>query len=143
MEPITQDQYAKAIVKLMNVARGDTSGSRAAAQVLLSAYNGSAWQLNVTDLCSLDADNYQAAIEVIRGRKEIGYEPHEFIQDGTGHFEALWNQWKRYHVNFRWMRDCDECYGAGDVYEDEQEDTRVPCTRCGGAGLLEEAQGWL
>jgi len=48
--------------QLMKLAQGDRGGSRVAAQVLLSAYNGGAWQLNIVDLCVLDKSNYKAAL---------------------------------------------------------------------------------
>lgn len=66
----------------MKLAQGDTGGSRVAAQVLLSAYNGEAWQLNVVDLCVLDKSNYKAALDVIRGRVELYIEPHTLIANG-------------------------------------------------------------
>jgi len=37
---MTKQDYAAAIIKLVPLAQGDTGGSRVAAQVLLSAYNG-------------------------------------------------------------------------------------------------------
>ena len=63
-----KETYTQAVCKLIELAQGDTGGSRGAAQVLLSAYNGEAWQLNVVDLCVLDKNNYKAALDVIRGR---------------------------------------------------------------------------
>ena len=71
---IDTETYSQAILKLVTSAQGDTGGARVAAQVLLSAYNGNAYQLNIVDLCNLDKDHYQAALIVIRGRKELGRE---------------------------------------------------------------------
>ena len=61
---ITTKQYFNSVSALIKVARMDTSASRAAAQVLLSAYNGQEWQLNVTDLCFLDPVN----MSILRGK---------------------------------------------------------------------------
>lgn len=98
---ITPEQYAEAVALLVKTAQGDTSGSRASAQVLLSAYNSYAFQLGITELCNLDADHYEAALAVIRGRVELRHEPHEMIQDGPKHFEQLWEQWEHYKCGNR------------------------------------------
>lgn len=136
MTPITLEAYTSAVAKLMPLARSDTGGSLAAAQVLLSAYNGNEWQLDITDLCSLDEDHYAAALAVIRGRTEIRTEPHLLIENGDALFRRLWEQWSRYHINNRWKRECPECGGSGKVYVDEVGDTRETCSLCQGEGLL-------
>ena len=66
---IDTETYSLAIHKLVTMAQDDTGGARVAAQVLLSAYNGDAYQLNIVDLCNLDKDHYLAALSVIRGQK--------------------------------------------------------------------------
>lgn len=98
---ITVLQYANAVSLLIKLARKDCSGSRACAQVLLSAYNGGEFQLDITDLCLLDETYYDQAMTVIRGRVELRIEPHELIVDGGLVFEELWNQWRGYHISQR------------------------------------------
>ena len=61
----TKQEYIDAIIKLVPLAQGDTGGSRVAAQVLLSAYNGNDFQLDIVDLCRLDSGHYQAALAAI------------------------------------------------------------------------------
>lgn len=136
MNSITIDDYAAGVVKLVQLATGDTGGSMAAAQVVLSAYNGNDWQLDITDLCRLDQDHYVAALAVIRGRAEIRTEPHLLIEDGDKLFRQLWDQWSRYHIDNRWKPQCPECSGRGKVFVDEISDEQVTCQRCGGEGLL-------
>jgi len=100
-EQIEGLQYAVAVEELIKMARKDCSASRVCAQVLLSAYNGDAFQLDITDLCLLDDAYYDHAMTVIRGRIESRIEPNELIVDGSLVFEELWNQWRSYHVKKR------------------------------------------
>lgn len=134
---ITEQEYSAAILKLVALAQGDTGGSRVAAQVVLSAYNGSDFQLDIADLCNLDRGNYQAALAVIRGRVELGIEPQDFLENGDEVFRELRMQWERYHVANRGLPDCTSCHGTGLIYEDmndETNHTRKTCPRCGGRG---------
>ena len=73
------ERYTAAVLKLIPLAQGDTGGSRVAAQILLSAYNGEEFQLNIVDLTNLDRKHYIAALSVIRGRVELGIEPHTVL----------------------------------------------------------------
>lgn len=93
---LTLQHYTDAVVLLLKFAVKDCGGSRACALVLLNAYNCDAFNFDITDLCGLDDDLYSAALVVIRCRKELCREPHEFIQNGGPAFESLWAQWKRY-----------------------------------------------
>jgi len=101
MKEITLEEYMAGIETLVPLAQGDTGGSRVAAQVLLSAYNGEAFQLNIVDLGALDEKYYLAALAVIRGRTELRVEPHTLIFDGDKIFPELWKDWKGYHVQSR------------------------------------------
>lgn len=104
--PLSVEIYQAAVENLMAIAKQDTSGSRAAAQVLLSAYNGSEFQLDISDLCLLDFPLYACAIAVIRGRVELRIEPHEIISDGGQRFNALWDQWcPSFHIANRSKRE--------------------------------------
>jgi hypothetical protein len=101
MLKISIDEYAAAVELLSGLAQQDTSGSRAAAQVLLSAYNGEEWQLDITDLGVLSSDYYAAALAVIRGRTELMIEPHTLIENGEATFHRLWDLWQTFHVKNR------------------------------------------
>jgi len=102
MKPVTRKGYERAVRTLIVLAQNETSGGRVAAQVVLSAYNGGEWQLDVTDLALLDRKHYLAALNVIRGRNELGIEPHEVIPEGQKVFNRIWNKWRCYHVAHRW-----------------------------------------
>jgi hypothetical protein len=91
---ISIEEYRHAVESLVPLALTDTSGGRAAAGVLLSCYNAYEFHLDVTDLCLLDIDRYQAAIQVIRGRIEISKEPHQLIKDGDKIFGRIWHLWE-------------------------------------------------
>jgi hypothetical protein len=94
-------EYTDAIKKLVPIAQGDTGGSQVAAQVLLSAYDGENFQLNIVDLGRLDSESYQAALAVIRGRVELQDEPHKYMANGEDVFCKLWHQWHYLHVTNR------------------------------------------
>lgn len=133
-------EYTDAIRKLVPLAQGDTGGSRVAAQVLLSAYNGADFQLDIVDLCNLDRVYYQAALAVIRGRVELRGEPQNFVENGDEVFRDLWHRWERLHVSNRGIPDCYTCNGRGSVYEDPEDETnyaRKTCPDCGGKGFGE------
>jgi hypothetical protein len=135
---MTEQEYCDAIMKLVPLAQGDTGGSRVAAQVLLSAYNGDDFQLDIVDLCNLDREHYQAALAVIRGRVELRIEPHNLLANGDQVFRELWDRWQRIHVTNRGLPDCYTCHGSGSVYEDPEDDTnsaRKLCPKCGGKGF--------
>ena len=66
--------------------------------MLLSAFNGEEWQLNIVELSLLDQGYYEASLDVICGRVELGLEPHTLVEEGVRAFEELWLQWERYHV---------------------------------------------
>lgn len=100
---ITAEQYHQASVNLMKFAQKDCGGSRVCAQVLLSAYNGTNFQLDVTDLGLLSGQLYEDAITVIRGRNELNVEPHILMEDGDRIFADLQEQWSSYHVQRRWL----------------------------------------
>jgi len=101
MEQIPLDEYITGIETLVPLAQSDTGGARVAAQVLLSAYDGQGFQLDIVDLGLLDEKHYLAALAVIRGRTEHRAEPHTLIFDGDTIFPDLCRQWKGYHIQRR------------------------------------------
>lgn len=140
MEPITLEQYGNAVEKLLTMAlEHDSGGARACAQVLLSAYNGDEWQLDITDLGNLDHNYYPAALTVIRGRVELRREPQDLVKDGSNRFKQLWKQWDRYHVANRHLLECFHCSGRGYTYETDKDfdlNKKTPCCDCKGKGLV-------
>ena len=86
MDRITPAEYATAVTACVALAQYPTGGGRVAAQVLLSAYNGDSFQLDITSLCNLDNENYAHALDVIRGRYEVGQEPQQMIPMAAVYF---------------------------------------------------------
>jgi len=128
-------EYGQSILALMKLAKGDTGGSRIAAEVILSAYNGSYFQLSVPALCRLDDDNYRHAMTVIHGRRVTFREPQGFIENGDDQFSDLWDQWKDVlHVEERFKSMCGSCYGTGKKQDEEGESTSEDCWSCNGYG---------
>lgn len=86
---IERHEYAVAIAAMVKLAQIHCGGSRVAAQVLLSAYNGDDYQLNVTDMRVLSRENHDYAMTVIQGRYDTNLEPHNVIENGDQIFRDL------------------------------------------------------
>lgn len=143
MECISLEEYTKAVTHCVGIAQQDTGGSRIMAQVLLSAYNGDAFQLDVAGLGGLDRENYEQAITVIRGRYDVHREPHDVIPNGSAIFRDLWEQWKRLHVKVRGLPSCHDCEGRGRVWvnpDDDDDRQTEECSRCKGLGKVAATQ---
>jgi len=100
---VTSVDYAESVSRLVRLARGDTSGSRAAAQLLLSLYNGHNWHMDLTDLCVLDHACFQDALIAIRGRVMLFEEPHSVIENGSAVFAELEEDWQQLHTRKRYQ----------------------------------------
>lgn len=133
--PIVLDDYVKAVEHCLGLAQGDSSGSRVMAQVLLSAYNGHHFQMDVAEMSVLDRENYKAVLNVIRGRYELGLEPHNAVEDGPVRFRDLWSQWECLEITERAKKRCPYCDG-GRVYSDTDDEEGCVCENCGGSGRV-------
>ena len=100
---VSKMEYRAAINSLIQVAESDTSGGRAAAQVLLSLYNGYEYHMDLVDLGVLDLRNFQQALIAMRGRVILSIEPHQIIQDGAKRFERLAERWAHLNVEKRYI----------------------------------------
>lgn len=137
MEKITLEEYKSGILTLVTLASNHVGSSAAtAAQVLLSTFNGSEWHVDLTALCNLDEEYYQAALAVIRGRVECQYEPHTLIDNGRDIFSQLWDHWCFLHVGNRNLDVCPDCYGNGQEYNDDGDRVIGVCRTCDGAGRV-------
>src|SRR5262245_27603658 len=63
-------------------------GARVLARVLLSAYNGSRFPFDVSDLALLDEKHRELALNIMRLRA-LGHEPHNFFHNGGQLFEEM------------------------------------------------------
>ena len=90
---VTASDYRESVLALVRLAQGDTSGSRTAAQVLLSLYDGSEWHRDLTDLGVLDWGYLQHALIVIRGRLVLGQSVEAAIDNGDQVFSHLCTLW--------------------------------------------------
>ncbi|MCR8922684.1 hypothetical protein NO559_07875 [Dasania sp. GY-MA-18] len=101
MKLVTAEQYLNAVSTLVALEQKNTQGSRAAAQVLLSACEGEQYPLAVTDLCLLDEFNYLAALQVISGRVQFLSEPYKLLRNGKEIFKTIRDRWPQLHVVMR------------------------------------------
>lgn len=99
---LSDSDYSQAVKYLVNHALNDTSGSRAAAQVLLSLYDGSQWHMDLTDLCVMDYPLLYQALLVIRGRTVLNKEPHEMIENGQQVFSEIQENWQQLRIANRY-----------------------------------------
>ena len=94
--------YPTAVETLLEASFGDGSGAWAAAQVLLSAYNSNRTQLEIRDLCNLDANNFRAAMRVIEGRVKVNLDPSQVIEDGKAKLVDLVERFPELRVENRY-----------------------------------------
>ena len=141
---VTLEEYANSVVAFMNLVmkHQGTSGAYAAAQVLLSAYNGNHFQLDITDLCNLDETNMVHAMNIIVGRKIHWKEPHTLLKNGNELFDKLHDKYLMLHIGNRNLKECWHCSGAGWNYVendlDPDDETTEECVSCDGAGRINE-----
>lgn len=83
----------ESLTTAMKLAQGGTGGGRSMAQVLLCAYHGGRFPLDLSELRNLDEKNFDHALNVIRLRY-IGYEPHTLFVDGGSLFEKIASDWR-------------------------------------------------
>lgn len=90
-------------------------------KVLLGIYNGRYWHVDLTELCHLDPEHYQDALNVIRGRVELSMGPHSVLADDNSHFRALWDDWYLLHIGNRNLTICGRYDGDGEQWDSEGE----------------------
>ena len=105
---VTAWDYRESVLALARLAQGDTSGSRTAAQVLLSLYDGSEWHMDLTDLGVLDWGYLQHALIVIRGRLVLGQSVEAAIDNGDQVFSHLCTLWAGLRNDRRYSNRCDD-----------------------------------
>lgn len=100
---------ARAVHALLQLANMDCGGSGAAAAVLLSAYNGHDYHLDITELCRLDQHYYEFAMRVIDLRCRLRIEPQLLIQNGDDVFQKLAADWPQLHAKYNSLPSLEEC----------------------------------
>lgn len=135
--------YARAVATLAEVAQHTTSGGRAAAQVLLSTYNGYEFHIDATDLRLLDPRNLRAAITVLQGQADLHMEPQKCLVDGDQVFERLWKRWEHLSISNALRRavpgelaviaapNCEACDMPGEELEHLEDEGNFYCHVCG------------
>lgn len=94
LNPVNKSGDAlKSVSMLLKLVRMNCGSSDVAANVLLSTYNIYDYKLDIRGLCSLDADYYDAAIQVINLRCRNGIEPHTLLANGDDVFKQLVHDW--------------------------------------------------
>jgi len=92
-EPPTDDGVS-ALLRLAEVAQGDSGQCRYVRRFLLGLYNGAAWPFNLNSLRALDAALQHDALTVLRMDMTPQREVHEYIKDGEALFRGWWNREK-------------------------------------------------
>ncbi len=74
--------------------RHDNSGAAVFARLLASLYNGDRVKMDASKLIfTLDRENFEHAMNVIRLCRETGREPHSFFKNGNALFETIIKNW--------------------------------------------------
>lgn len=98
--------YRESVERLLKVVEThpDTSGGRAAGQVLLGTYNSYHYHMDLVDLVFLDSQDLRAAVHVIWLRTLTSREPHTLVEHGSNRFLALEGRFRHLHVERRYGR---------------------------------------
>lgn len=116
-----REAYATAISEVLAFleTQSGTAGGQAAAQVLLSTYNGFGFHLDPCAILRLSADSHRAAVLTVINQRILLYiEPQDVIPDGNRRFGELYERWQpdlhignRYEDRYRHSRGaCDATY---------------------------------
>jgi hypothetical protein len=70
-----------------------TSGGRVFATFLASLYNGNRVKVDASDICNLDAANFEHLLNILRLRFETHREPRQFFENGGDLFEQIIKDW--------------------------------------------------
>ena len=89
------EQCVESIEVALNWAlHHDCSGAATFARLLASLYNGKRVQMDASRLVfSLDSQNFEHAMNVIRLCHETSREPHTFFENGGALFEKMISDW--------------------------------------------------
>lgn len=137
---VERHEYATAVEAMLKLAQMYCGGSRVAAQVLLSAYNGDHYQLDVADMRVLSRENHDYAMAVIQGRYDTNLEPHNLVVDGDQIFQDLCVQYQGLRLSNRSKLRCTSCKGTGTVYRDDVDEDGTSCHSCAGTGRVCECE---
>lgn len=98
MKPTTEQLAA--LLRLYEVARGDTGAARVCVKLLLGLYNGARFPFDLTELRCLDTAELKAALLVLEMDASPDVEVHVHLQALTGRplmgarFELLAHDWR-------------------------------------------------
>ena len=80
-----------ALSRLVDVASGHTGQSQHCRRILLAAYNGPTWPLDITRLRVIDRDLQRAALTLIEWATYTPRELHEYLDDGDRLMQRFWD----------------------------------------------------
>lgn len=82
-----------ALLRLVEVAQGDTGQSGVCGRFLLGVYNGAAYPFNLVDLRRLDYDLWQDCLAVLAMDRRPRQEVHQMVENGYDIWEGLKKAW--------------------------------------------------
>ncbi|MBF8176950.1 DUF7673 family protein [Herminiimonas contaminans] len=82
-----------ALVRLVNIARGDSGQCRHVAVFLLSLYNGSRFKFDLTDFRCLDKSIFDDCMAVLKMDRTPAMEVHMYFENGGEIWEQLARDW--------------------------------------------------
>lgn len=90
MPQLSQKAYAEAVETMRLTVHQFSTGraGRTAAHVLLNAYNGATYPIDMSDILYLDPDLQNAALIVLVGRIKLNCEPHLFYNSNEAPYRG-------------------------------------------------------
>lgn len=89
----TIQECTKSLEHCIRWAQRDCGSSRVFAQFLASLYNGYRVKADVSDIGTLDPENFEHLMNVLRLCYMTQREPHTFIDNGSEVFEGIISLW--------------------------------------------------
>jgi hypothetical protein len=83
-----------ALIRLYEVAQGDTGQCRTIVRFLVGLYNGSAFPFDLTDLRTIDDALFEDCMVVLRmDARHCVQEVHKYFADGSRRWQKMINDW--------------------------------------------------
>ena len=89
-ERINEPKFTASLVRVVEYVCGNRSrGGEALARLLMSCYNGGEYPIDLSELCRVDDEFFEDAMNVIRLRCRSNQEPHCFFVNGGRLFNQI------------------------------------------------------
>jgi hypothetical protein len=92
--PAIEAKGKEALLRLFNIAQGDTGQSGVIARFLLGLYNGDSFPFDLTNFRRLDFELFKDCLAVLQMDNQPRQEVHKYFQNGGERFRRLAEVWQ-------------------------------------------------